>query len=570
MVRKRKGRTRAQIERDLTLRTSKAFTIAATLPATLQELEAALGKKPRALGAMLISRYNSRLKKIGVTPRLLPLRAWEMLATVPPADAALSGMKAGWPDTVMFGGGETWVGQLRWALDESVRVCWLMRSGDTVGALVSARVFLERWTTNVASTHSVEKAAGENDSDFISRVWSVYPPIASRHDLGKYWAWISELLHGRPADATAFGSSDVDQLSAVEFEQIEELHSRLAVVLEVATRQVRGAISSALTPELQHLTTSLQSHRPELSAHTEPTEIVNGLHQLDHVVVSSPQARAIEVKGNRYRALVGSSPVAARLAEYFLPDMSGLAMLERRARVMRTAREAFLAEARKEGTNHKPAYLAARLFRYIAIGEAGLLVGSELAGHQRDALVTASIALRSAWRLWLEDTDHAMACLRVVVEQTARFRTHRLKPIRAAKLEARGSDVSPNRWLESSGWNRLASFGRVLGEFSHLTVRSQRAGARSILNLLQGDDAVPETARGRALTEVSYMLAYEILQHLDSNFPNIANAFRVDVTLRDPEEHEAGLTAWLESGLATREADFRGSDWIAVDDAEVE
>jgi hypothetical protein len=53
-----------------------------------------------------------------------------------------------------------------------------------------------------------------------------------------------------------------------------------------------------------------------------------------------------------------------------------------------------------------------------------------------DAFAVCASALRSALWLWLEDDDRAMGCLRCVIEQLARARTWRVKPERAAKIEA--------------------------------------------------------------------------------------------------------------------------------------
>ncbi|GAA3527891.1 hypothetical protein GCM10022196_05110 [Aeromicrobium flavum] len=152
-------------------------------------------------------------------------------------------------------------------------------------------------------------------------------------------------------------------------------------------------------------------------------------------------------------------------------------------------------------------------------GTSHLLV-SELAGlaagwATNDDVLTASAlvasSLRSAFWLWLEDDDRAMALLRCSLEQTARVRVWRLKPTRAAKLE-RSSATSPKDWLNAAGWKRLAPLARALSEFSHAQSDSRWDGARGLLAALQVDadpETSPFTARGSALDLVTTLAARE-------------------------------------------------------------
>jgi hypothetical protein len=86
-----------------------------------------------------------------------------------------------------------------------------------------------------------------------------------------------------------------------------------------------------------------------------------------------------------------------------------------------------------------------------------------------DAFAACASALRSAQWLWLEDDDRGMGCLRCVIEQVARARTWRVKPDRAAKVEASSKSTPPRldrgRWLEAPepvepGPRRISRTGR--------------------------------------------------------------------------------------------------------------
>ena len=118
---------------------------------------------------------------------------------------------------------------MRWGLDHFVFLTYLIRGGRFMAAALTARMFLERWTLNVAHHHGVERE-GETDADFITRAWSVYPDLSSVHDLGRYWKLLSEYLHGRAALEEAIA---IDGTSIAQF---------MATVGGVTLTQVLGAI----------------------------------------------------------------------------------------------------------------------------------------------------------------------------------------------------------------------------------------------------------------------------------------------------------------------------------------
>ena len=69
------------------------------------------------------------------------------------------------------------------------------------------------------------------------------------------------------------------------------------------------------------------------------------------------------------------------------------------------------------------------------------------------AAAVVSSSLRSAYGLWLEDDDRAIATLRRTLEQTAGLRIWRVKPAKAATLEA-NSATAPRDELEGACWRR--------------------------------------------------------------------------------------------------------------------
>jgi hypothetical protein len=237
-------------------------------------------------------------------------------------------------------------------------------------------------------------------------------------------------------------------------------------------------------------------------------------------------------------------------------------MLERRGRAVQRARDAFGAEQEFFGDEFDPQSLEVRIFQNIAIGEAAFLAAGWASGQEADALRTAAAALQSGWWLWLEDTDDAMTCVRGVLEQTCRARAHRVKPARAARIEAMGAAASTARWLETAGWRRLAVLGRALGEFAHISFRARWTGAREALTALQEQD-VPRpdtTARRHALEVSAYLLAHEVAARFDAACPAVGTAFRARVTQLGVDEHERQIEELLQRSLKLRRTDFGQPD----------
>ena len=360
---------------------------------------------------------------------------------------------------------------LRWGLDKAADTCRLLRAGMTFGALVLARAQLERWTLNVAVHHKSAAMTGtETAADYIRRVWSVYPHIAESFDMGLAWTDLSEWLHGRgritaalneigaaaslARPGTQTGGSGTGSLPADEkLTAMLGIHTRVATLAEIVIRQVRGGVTLLAQEHYgDKFTAALQiTLGPDKKYGTEPPHLVPVLGALDFQTVFGEAGAEAVRWASAYQALVGHNSTTDLLASGTSPGLAVGAMLERRGRAVQRAREAFIAEQEALGDEFDPRSLEARLFRYIAIGEAAFLVADWASGQEADALRTAAAALQSAWWLWLEDTDDSMPCARGVLEQTCRARAHRVKPARAARIEDMATAASPARWLEAAG-----------------------------------------------------------------------------------------------------------------------
>lgn len=168
------------------------------------------------------------------------------------------------------------------------------------------------------------------------------------------------------------------------------------------------------------------------------------------------------------------------------------------------------------GEQFNPQNLLGRGITFVLVAESAGLC-SRWSEHLPDLAAAAAVvssSLRSAYWLWLEDDDRAMAALRRTLEQTARVRTWHVKPAKAAALEGNPA-TTPRDWLEAAGWRRLAAMNRALSEFAHAHRGTRWDGARSLLVALQIDPdegTAPFTARGSALDMVATLAAREVIR----------------------------------------------------------
>ncbi|CDM77651.1 hypothetical protein MMARE11_35100 [Mycobacterium marinum E11] len=527
-------------------------------------------QNPALFGPTLMSMFARRSRAIADSPTLLPIDAWYDLAIIPLADHILSRTGAVWgPSKDVSFASDTWVSTMRWGLDHYVYVTYLLRCGRLVAAALATRMFLERWTLNVAHHHGVERKGDQTDAEFMTRAWSVYPELARDHDMGSYWRWLSEYLHGRTDvanDGLYRAQHDTDDSDETSHAW---LCRQVSVIAGITLRQVLGSVRvHAQAHGLASLSAKLFKEPVAALSHDSWDEggaIRNSLHQLDYEFIWSESASALSTSADSYREFVDSRKASIPLRDSLSLDLARVAFVERRSRAIDMARYGFEHEREFFGEDFDPGTLNARLFRYIGIGEMATLCAEAVASAaEQRALRTAADALGAAWFVWLEDTDLSLGCVRILLEQTSRARAHRLKPSRAAGLEQLRVAPAPTRWLEIAGYKRLASYNRALGQFAHIQETIRLSGARSLLEQLQASPAEhPEhTARGDALDEAAYLLAYEVVSRLDQMNARLASLFRKAVTLRTDDEHEERLLSMLNRSLGHRLTDLGGNDFV--------
>lgn len=525
---------------------------------SLAWLASAVAEKPEALVLLLEMVAQRRISSHTEQSKLLPPFAWKVGYALGAADHVLDQLGAPWfLEEVGDTENDNWLWQLRGGLDTYARICWCLRFGYTFAGVALARWYLERWTHNIAFSYEVARREGETDVSYIDRAWAQYPELMRSENVGRSWADLSELLHGRKV---TLGQKQVRITLDMDAALRVELHELILRVAEVALRQVRGCI--AVLADEQKLAMDarayLQAPVDLFSEAPEPPDFLSVFARpLDYAYVMSTDAAKVTPWGKTYRTMIGrgtSSPLA--LTGFH----SWMSIEERWVRFADEARGYFNIEAERLGGAFAPDSLGGLLVHYRGITQMAEFVAENLRGSgQAEALQTAALSLESAWVLWLQDVDQSLIAMRSVLESTARARVHRLKPAKAAALEARGSAVTPHRWLEAAGWGRLAPFARALGEFSHLQQRSRHDESRDLLTAIQRTPVAGleiYTGRARALEEIARMLAHEVAGTLDGIDAPLSAAYRARVLSETAEETESRLAEWLERGLQFRSHSF--------------
>lgn len=507
----------------------------------MSDLERISASGTKVLAEHLGLRMALRRRRVSCDHDLLPPEAWEFLSQVPKADALLECCSRVKEYEESDASSNEWQKLMRKDLQAYVNVVQHLRSGLDYAFLMGARAVFERWTTNRALSLSLEKQMDESDSDYYSRVWesSLNP---DREPPGKLWAQLSEILHGRAEMgeisheyADLFGEHNRPMLQAgvapialrlgytVSPQMLAglDIHAK-ARGLPVEESFVRGRVycnfgDSTWPAMLEYLDSS--THPSDFFALNSRDQNLDKLAAEYHAIIRRPKALSVLENVNLAIHLTGC------LAHHRVSQLD-------------RERQHLQLEISKNALFSIEEY-GSRLYRFAAISEMALLLGSQNDSHGNVALRTAGMALDSAWRLWLDDDDLSIACMRAVFEQTSRARTHRLKSSKATIMEARKQ--SPQRWLQAAGYNRLSPIGRALGEFSHYTPRSMREDARRLLTEAQEDESAdaPFTARGHLLTQGSYFLATEIAERLKKFSPHLHKEFLDDVALIElHDDHE--------------------------------
>lgn len=215
-----------------------------------------------------------------------------------------------------------------------------------------------------------------------------------------------------------------------------------------------------------------------------------------------------------YASMTGGFRPAGRL--YRDDELATLLFDAHRYSAVQLAVNGMRAEAKKFGDSFDASSVSTRGSYYILVSELAALSSTWCDGTVSAACKLISSSLRSAYWLWLEDDDRAMATLRCTLEQAARIAATLKNPSRAERME--GRPTMPSRWLEAAGWKRLKVLNDALSEYSHAQKRMDSVGPRLLLLGLQMDaDDNPDaifTARRHALDLVSEFAARSVIENL--------------------------------------------------------
>ncbi|WP_375407218.1 hypothetical protein [uncultured Amnibacterium sp.] len=537
---------------------------AAGFDGTLNDLGAVLTAHPGMLAAILDARARARSAQHVEFDDLLPVFGWKVGFAIAAADQVLERLGAPWDMTAMPNSKEeAWLMNLREGLDVYAQICWCLRFGYTAAAVALARRFLERWSFNLASSTGIWPTADEPDDDFYTRLWRYHERRFTDRDAGEDWAAMSELLHGRDMQ---LGSRALSLSLGVQPADQMRVHSFLVRASEFVLRQVRGAIHTTAQARGDIDAQDLSWLQAPVSAFpmTLPTPdfLFVFFEPFDYSYVTSERAELYSSWGAIYRR------ITARRAEDpvdLIPTDSWMALEERWIRGRDNASLAFAHERRILGDAFQPEVLRGTIAQYRAIGEMADLAAELISSMpQAQALRAAAASLESAWVLWLQDVDESMTCMRAALEATARARAYRLKPVKAADLEAHPRSRAPHRWVQLAGWGGLSEFVRALGEFTHFRARSRHTGSRRLLEAMQRSPhlgAEAHTARARALEETAFLLGHELGELLDQHDSPFAEPFRRQVLFMTAAESKTRVETWVNHARGFKGHDFGEPDF---------
>lgn len=515
---------------------------------------------------LLTSRAEQRAAINATEPLLMPSIIWRAGIGVGIADVLLERLKAPWhPDPDASEPHELWAANLREGLDGFARVAWCLRFGYTAAAAAIARKAFERWSFNIASSMELTRVEHETDSEYFTRLWEATSDYEIDRELGVEWATLSELIHGRSSELGGRPTTIGPEMQLVDRTRV---HRHIANFSEVWLRQVRGAVcrladeGGQLTPAERPIAMLAV---PEIKGlPNQPDFLTVFWEPLLFGFVDSDLASTYVHWGETYRRIVtarAQEPLSIGLMTDWMP------IEERWSRAIEGSRLAFQREREFIGEEFSPLSTRVRVTRYRVISEMADLVAETFADtHRRDAMRLAAAALESAWVIWLQDLDDSLTLARAVLENTARARAHRLKPVKALRMEGGPqSHKAPHRWAEAAGWGRLSPFLRALSEYSHVQANSRHSGSWDLLMKVQKlDPAAPaeHTARGHALERVAVMLAHEVSASLESRWPGLVDALNELVLDEDEATSRHNFEEWLQTTSSFKGShDFGGPDY---------
>jgi hypothetical protein len=534
--------------------------------ATVAGFEAALLERGhRGVAEALISRHNQRIERVINASHMMQCIGLPLLAGHLPLGLAAEELGA---DSARppFYEGPSWPDHLAWGLDSIAAAVRLMMSLHPVGASIVARTQLERWSSNLEFNSGITQQPGEPTTAWLNRLWSgprVRPPDGVTTPVGDLFADISELLHGRGPLMPLVWLDIADVTDTPSTEHVRLLET-ISDALVVSLSHLRNGLASAAEAKGWHaraqaidmirLVSPARGLLPDLRAFLLPL--------VPHVFQQSGVQDCLGAMASGHRRVVSALRAGQRPDEP-LQLWPVLAFGAQRFRARTLAELAHNWERELLGDRFKAHGIENLAAEAVLAGEMAAMLAVWLRHDpaQRsvaDAFAVCASGLRSAQWLWLEDDSRGMGCLRCVIEQVARARTWRLKPDRAAKIEA-SPKSTPRDWIEGAGWRRLNLFNRVLGEFAHRSTKTNLNAARDALVALQRDPEADEAKyRGRthALTAMIFIVAVECAAWVDRSSGQLGEAYR-KVTRVDDAQADRAIEMFLNRAWEKRGTPLR-------------
>ncbi|MFC4951254.1 hypothetical protein [Pseudonocardia sp. GCM10023141] len=532
----------------------------------MADYEDILPRGDERVAQALISRHNVRM---GNTGKIFDDYRFAVMSAMVPVlqiDKALRalGENPRRPPTLHAGSA---VDRLSWGVDSVISAARLLLSGQILGAAAMVRNQLERWVSQRAANIELEQRPGESTAAFVARVWShpdefheqwyekhvevfanfyedgnvgstdehlhVYRSDGSDVCPAATYELLSELLHLRVLDEVHYWDAELLAQDDLITESLTVAAWAVCDGIFLALREIRlSAIRLAEKRGFESLVEYLSNGMDAISISDQQTD-------LDFEAIPFGHARAQETEIPPLSALApllpreGLAPRMVSAVEALAGDFEAVLMGGRpagrlyvddellvrafcwhRQRSINLAIHGLATERELMGADFNIDSLAGRSSKWIILTEATslLAVWHQVPGVKRAASALAS-SLRSAYWLWLEDDDRAMAILRSSLEYVARLRTWRRKPSKAEVLESRPQST-PRDWIYEAGWKRLNLLNRALGEFAHARKIEEWPSARQILAELQlnvDEERAIYTARGAAIDFIASLAAREVV-----------------------------------------------------------
>lgn len=532
--------------------------------ASIAEYEAMAAMGSKYVLEALIARCNARMLAANEMPAEAVEPIMSALLSIGYTDFAFRqlGVTRDRPPS-SYGG--NWIDHLAWGTDSIYAAARLIFCGQYMGATTILRSQFERWAENAAYNTGIVHRSGESAASFVGRAWGKchdnYPfarrPIRNP-DAVNHESWDEETEHHSAAGPSITIGLDHEVNPVDLMESMSDLlHGRgpwselahweaggiLNTEPPAAVKDASEKLADVITLILRQIRLCLATLAEEQGKLDLPSKILSMSVEREYAGPTAPKfwsmAPLLPKAGLRPEVVAGLEDAAIAHAEVMIgrrpagrlyrdDEFAHLHFYERRARAVKWALKAFDIEKERTG-NLDFKYLEDRDFRYMVGGEMAGILSVWLKGSPAgDAAASCSSALRSAYWLWLEDDDRALAALRALLEQCARMRVWTEKPEKAEKLAASLS-TTPKDWVRAAGWNRLRALTKALGEFSHAHANVRFDGAREILEKIQSGDAEPDDvvhmARGHALDALTVLLLSESVNTASKISVSIGDAF---------------------------------------------